>query len=107
MDEQIKKFMAVTGYSPSVVTVECERQTASCVWIKGRRSAKRSDYESYFDTFGEAKQHLIDWNENKVEAATSRLEHAQERLQKAKSLTAPEAPHERHQQPRAAQKARP
>jgi len=42
-----------------VEAVECESETAKFVVIKGRRNAKRSDYENYFPSELEAWQFLI------------------------------------------------
>lgn len=42
-----------------VESAECESETAKFVVIKGRRNAKRSDYENYFPSELEAWRFLI------------------------------------------------
>jgi len=44
---------------PKITRVECERETDKCVWIKGRRNLKESEYATYFDTFDLAKRALV------------------------------------------------
>jgi hypothetical protein len=88
----MKKYKANIGYTPRVEIVECERETASCVWINGRKSNKRSSYENFFDTFEEAKQCCIDDCEKTVASARHRLEGATGRLGNAKGLKDPTNP---------------
>lgn len=56
-----------------IETVECERETEAFVIINGRRIAKRSSMENFFDTYSEAVSHIIDTQRSKVKSAESRL----------------------------------
>lgn len=58
-------------YQVGIEKVQVERETEKCVWIKMpssniRKTLKRSDYESYFDTFEEAKQFYVDEANNRL-----------------------------------------
>ena len=77
----IKKYKATAlGAHSSIVIVECVKETDSCVWFevsglrKLRRVNKLSDYESYFDTWAEAKQHLVTLANDGVDRAEQSLE---------------------------------
>ena len=84
----ITKYKATTGSYPSVVVVVIDRESDSSVWIKGRRLAKLSSYESYFDTFQEAKSHLIAYATDEVNKAKARLDYRNEILSKANQVRA-------------------
>jgi len=64
-------------YSRSIKRIEIERETKSSIWINGHRSAKRSKYKNYFDTFDIAKKYLVNLATKKVMNARSSLEYAQ------------------------------
>lgn len=66
--------------SPSVERVEVERFTDSSVWIKGRRNARVSSYESYFFTREEALEHLRIIFSSRLEMAKMRLKRAQQKV---------------------------
>ena len=69
--------------------VEVEKETEASVWIEGRRSAKRSSYENYFDTFDEAKAFLTEYAEQILTNARKSLEHAQEFAGNVRGLRVP------------------
>lgn len=69
-----------------IIPIEAERETADSVWIKGRRNKKASSYESYFDTFQEARDHCVLNAQNKVDIARRQLELANSHLGNAKGL---------------------
>lgn len=80
------KYMATVGYKPSIVEVEVERETDSCVFIKGRKHSKITEYQSYFDTWAQAKSHLIGYASHKEAAARSRWQGAQEELSRIEAM---------------------
>jgi hypothetical protein len=47
----------ITG--AEIAEVEILKCTSSTVWVDGRRRAKRSDFENYFETKEEARQFII------------------------------------------------
>jgi hypothetical protein len=59
--------------------VEVERETESSVWINGSKSLKRSSYESYFDTYEDAFNHIAVILKAGIEKAESRLKYAKEK----------------------------
>jgi len=67
----------------SIEPVEVVRETDKCVWVKHngigseRRSNKISDYESWFDTWDEAKAHLVKIAEDDLNRARLQLSRAQ------------------------------
>ena len=69
------KYKATTGHYPRVEVVVIDRESDSSVWIKGRRLAKLNSPESYFETFEEAKTHLIACATDDVNTAKARLEY--------------------------------
>lgn len=76
--ELIKKYMArKSTFGKLVEIVFVEKETEKSVWIRGRRIAKRSSYENYFDTFDEAKEFLTKYAESTLNSARRRLELAQ------------------------------
>ena len=78
------KYKAVTCYIPSITISECERETESSLWIKGRKHNKRSQNFAWFDTFEEAKAHLIEKFEAKAISAKRSLDWATDMLGNAK-----------------------
>lgn len=53
--------------------IECERETDAFVVINGRRNAKRSNWENFFDTHAEAVTYLIETQRARVKAAEGKL----------------------------------
>lgn len=66
--------------------VEVERETESNVWINGRRRAKLTEYESYFDSFEKARAHLLERAEVHVAGCRSALAMAEEFAEQARNL---------------------
>jgi hypothetical protein len=80
MEEVMITKYVVGGYYPSgekIVKVEAERETEKCVWIKGSRCSKRTEHESYFDTWADAKSFLLGNAANRLQSARRHLEGAQ------------------------------
>lgn len=70
----------------NIEAVEVLRETDKMVFVHGRggrkeeREAKRSDYQNWFDSWGEAKAFLVANAEKDVEDARMQLERAKGKL---------------------------
>jgi len=80
----MKKYK--TWYPDTLEIVEAARESETFVWIDGKRRSKRNRYESYFDTFDEAKQHLLKVAEHVVFLARQHLELAESHYGNIKGL---------------------
>jgi len=78
-----------TGYAAQIVRIEAERETESSVWIKGSRSAKRSSYENYWDSWQEAHGFIMKKAERDVQCIRMRLEQAKGSLGNIKGMREP------------------
>lgn len=74
---------------PRIDVIEVDRETESSVWIGGRRRAKQSVWDCYFDTFDEAKAFLTAKAEARLTAARLRLNDAQGFAGNVKGLKEP------------------
>jgi hypothetical protein len=89
-EEMITKYKATKcTWGKMIEPVQVEKETASSVWINGRRNAKRTSYENYFDTWEEAKEFLTEYAENMLATARRSLETAQGFAGNVKGLKAP------------------
>jgi hypothetical protein len=70
-------YVAIAGYSATIKEVQVDRVTDSSVFTQGNRRVRLTSYESYFDTWEEAKAHLLEYAEQKLHDARQRLQHAQ------------------------------
>ena len=52
-------FFARSTVKDLVKEVEVERHSGSSVWIGGRRLARESQYDNYFETFKEARDFVL------------------------------------------------
>ena len=68
----MQKYVVKT-FGKLIDKVECERETKSSVWVNGSRNAKISEHRSFFDTFDEAKSHLIKIAELRLDAVMNKL----------------------------------
>lgn len=80
------KYMTSSIYSHSIKKVEIERETEASVWIKGRRQVKSSGYHSFFNTFEEAKAHLLEEAQAKCNAAKKNYERQQKLVESIRNL---------------------
>lgn len=80
----IDKYKACTLGRIELVQVVSE--TEKFVNLGNRRAAKMSDFECYFDTKQEAKDHLINRKLSQIEMAESRLKLLREDMQKLSKL---------------------
>ncbi len=69
--------------------VQVQKETEASVWIDGRRIAKRTQYDNYFDSFDEAKAFLTEYAENMLNSSRRSLERAQGFAGNVKGLKAP------------------
>lgn len=60
--------------------VDVERETEASIWINGQRSAKRSEWSNYYDTWEDAKSALLAAQQRRVEQLRSQLQVANSRL---------------------------
>ncbi len=68
-----KGWFGSNNTADSLVTpVVVERANDKSVWINGRRSARRSSYENYFDTFEEGRDFLVGNLRAAMDAADNR-----------------------------------
>lgn len=75
----MKKYKT-TKWSDVVTVVEVEKETDQSVWCRGCREAKSSLYHQYFDTFEEARKHLIERLEGQIKHARSAIHKAESAL---------------------------
>ena len=84
----MKKYFASRTFGPSVTELEVERETESAVWVNGSRLAKQSKYNgNVFDTFDDAKSHLVKRASARVESTKLTLEQAENDLARAEAIT--------------------
>lgn len=80
-------YKAINSSSyPEITAVEVSRVSDSFAWIDGRRNKLKTDYESYFPTRAQAREHLLNEAEKRVESANRALEYARESLSKVLGL---------------------
>jgi hypothetical protein len=72
-----------------ITPVECERETESCVYIKGRRYAKESSWENYHDSWADAHAFLVDNAQGNVDGLRLKLEQAKGKLGQIKGMKPP------------------
>lgn len=85
----MKKYKAQGYIFARIDEVNVERETASSVWIGGRRYLKISGYESFFDTWEEAHIYLVGEAQNKVDLARRVLDKKCSELEKLRSMEKP------------------
>ena len=78
------------GWRQDITPVECERETDSSVFIKGRRNAKRSTYECYYDTWDEAHSALVDAARHKIAGFCGQVLSLENALQSLLAMRKPE-----------------
>lgn len=80
-----------SNYGERITKVEVERETENFVWEKindtrSDRRAKIATWASYFDSFEEAKQYLLNAAKEKVEFYKDQLQRAKSELGQLESL---------------------
>jgi hypothetical protein len=82
-------YEASDWWDSTIKEVEIDRETASSVFIKGRRTAKKSEYAAYFSTWEGAHAYLLGKAEMKVESARVTLQQAHDKLGNVKGMKKP------------------
>ncbi len=91
----MKMYVTTRCYRAKIEEVEVVRETEKSVWVEytgftgkkeTRRSAKISTYESYFNTFKEAKKYLEDEAKKHLEQMENRVQGAKEDLKAVQNL---------------------
>lgn len=80
----MKKYKT-TGKFSRIDVVEISRETEHCVWVRGIRRSK-TGYQSFHDTYDEAKAHIVGQLRHDLQAAKRRVEDLRDRLAKANQL---------------------
>ena len=83
-----EKFV-ICSYGVTIKTVTIERETEHSVWIKGNRSTKKTEWNSYFDSYDEAYDELELRLNRKIESAKSNLSNKIDDLAKFKDKNKP------------------
>lgn len=73
---------SISGYNGHIKKIEVERESDSYVWINGRRTAKKTNYDAILDTIDDAKKYLLSKVENKIQMAEYRLKEVQKEKEK-------------------------
>ena len=74
----IKKYLTRrSSFGRMIETIQVEKESEKSVWIDGRRCAKRSGFDNYFDSFDEAKEFLTEYADNRLDIARRNLQLAQ------------------------------
>lgn len=83
----MKIYKARTGnWRENIEVLEAEKVNDTSYWIKGRRNARHTRFESCFDTWEQAKAFLVREAESKISTYKSALEEAEQELVKIQSL---------------------
>ncbi len=84
------KYRAYNGCKKGITTVEIASETkSSVVLLNGRRAMKKTDYESYFDTWLEAKNHLLELSTARINKVNANLQHERSAHGMIKSMKDP------------------
>lgn len=88
MKEKKMKIKYKTIFNSRIEKVEIEKETNFFVFFKnGRRDGKRTEWQSYFDSFQEAKDFLITQKIIRIEQVKEKLKYYEKELEKIQSLT--------------------
>ncbi|UIY58156.1 hypothetical protein [Burkholderia cepacia] len=86
----MKKYLT-RNWADKIQIIEVERETDESVWIKGRRNAKKSNIGIYHDTFGDAKQALVERHEKDIKVARDKIHRAESALGTIRKMTEADA----------------
>lgn len=84
----MKKYVT-TKHGCEIDEVEVEKETEKSVWINGDRHSKSSSYNTYHNSFEDAKNHLITTAENRIKSAKFQVEVAESFLKNVESQVEP------------------
>ncbi len=85
LPETVITFYQTGGWSQPVEAVEVERSSENSIWVNGRRRARMSSYEKYWDTEKEAWDHLVKEAAYRLESATADMDRASEMLDEVRA----------------------
>ena len=88
--KKYKAYPSWVAWRNDITPVDCERETDSSVFIKGRRSAKISNYECYYDTWDAAHNALVNAAKDKTASARKEVESAENALRGLLAMRKPE-----------------
>lgn len=80
-----------------ITKLECARETKTSVWVhsypgdRPSRHSKRSEYQCFFDTWEEARCHLLDVAQSKALSLRRQLELTNSLVENLKGMKNPEA----------------
>lgn len=83
----MKKYR--TGGFELIEKIEVQRETYQTVWIEGRMFRKNSSWQ-FYDTFEDARRHLVHEELEKIDLLQKKIGLANERIEKIKALKNPE-----------------
>ena len=86
--EGMNKFKA-SPWNTTIQQVEVERETEHCVWIRGRKNTKNSDFASYHDSWNEAKAFILAEAEDKAASLRRQLDIANSKIENIKGMKEP------------------
>jgi len=78
------------SYSTKIVKVEVDRETESSVWIKGRRTKKKSDFMTFHDSWKDAHCWLLSRAQSKLKYILIRYEERLSDVNAIEKMTEPE-----------------
>lgn len=80
-------YKARTGsWRINIEPVEVEKVNDKTVWINGRRNARTSNYDNYFDTFEEAKSFLLTEAKSEINKYKTGLEAAEKEYERIQAI---------------------
>ena len=82
----IKYEVANYGYRPRITRVTCSKETDKSVWIGEKRRPKMSMYNSYFNTFSDAKEFLLGKADSKIKSVRTSLSLAESHYVNVKGM---------------------
>lgn len=93
------KYRASMGYRPEIEVIDVVSETEKTVTMElkswggngTRREAKASGFHAWFDSWDEAKNHLLNLAQREVELSRVRLENANSKLGNIKGMKNPES----------------
>ena len=92
VSEPIEMFRVRHSYRFKFERVVVDRESDSCVWIKGSRTAKHSADTRYFHQFDAAKAYALSYQQNVARVAADKLREAEESVTSIVSMTAETIP---------------
>ena len=75
------KMYKTGGFKGLIEVVEPMKVTEKSVWLSNGRNAKRSNWQNYWDTLEEAKEHLKEKYKRVIELAETNIEKAKADLE--------------------------